>query len=81
MLEFPWVAAYRPPMPETLEQRLDEIEKSVAELGTILSTGPRNKDWLATVGSLPDDDLSREADRLGREYRNSLNDSGDRAGA
>lgn len=67
-------------MPQTLERRLDEIEKRVAELGAIVGAGPRKKDWLATVGTLPDDEISRQADRLGREYRDSLTDSGDRAG-
>lgn len=68
-------------MPETLEQRLDEVEKKVAELGAIVGAGPRKKDWLASVGTLPDDVLSREAERLGREYRDRLNDSDPRAGA
>jgi hypothetical protein len=67
-------------MPETIERRLDEIEKRVAELGALVGAGPRKKDWLATVGTLPDDEISREADRLGQEYRHSLNDSAHRAG-
>jgi hypothetical protein len=72
---------YARSMPETIEHRLDEIEKRVAELGALVGAGPRKKDWLATVGTLSDDELSREADRLGQEYRHSLNDSADRAGA
>ena len=68
-------------MPETLEKRLDEIEKKVAELGAIVGVEPRRKDWLATVGTLRDDELSGEAERLGREYRDGLNDSDDRVGA
>ena len=68
-------------MPETLEQRLDEVEKKVAELGAIVGAGPGRKDWLSTVGTLPDDAMSREAERLGREYRERLNDSDERAGA
>ena len=68
-------------MPEALQKRLDEIEKRVAELSAIVGVGPRRKDWLATVGTLRDDDLSREAERLGREYRDGLNDSDDRVGA
>jgi len=68
-------------MPETLEKRLDEIEKRVAELGAIVGVRPRRKDWLATVGTLPDDELSREAERMGREYRDGLNDADDRVGA
>ena len=68
-------------MPETLEQRLDEVEKKVAELGAIVGAGPGRKDWLATVGTLPDDALARDADQLGREYRDRLKDSDERAGA
>jgi len=68
-------------VPDTLEQRLDEVEKKVAELGAIVGTGPGRKDWPATVGTLPNDALAREADQLGREYRERLNDSDKRAGA
>ena len=68
-------------MPETLEQRLDEVEKKVAELGAIVGAGPGRKDWLATVRMLPDDALARDADQLGREYRDRLKDSDERAGA
>lgn len=68
-------------MAETLEKRLDEIEKRVAELRAIVGARPHRKDWLATVGTLPDDELSREADRLAREYRTGVNHSDDRAGA
>ena len=72
---------YLAPVPETLEQRLDEVEKKVAELGAIVGAGPSRKDWLSTVGTQPDDALAREADQLGREYRDRLNDSDERAGA
>jgi hypothetical protein len=66
-------------MPETLEQRLSDVEKRVAELGALFR-GSRKKDWLSTVGTLPDDALSREAEQQGREYRDRLKDD-DRAGA
>jgi hypothetical protein len=68
-------------VPDTLEQRLDVVEKRVAELGAIVGAGSHQKDWLSTVGTLPDDPLSRKADQLGREYRDQLNDSDERAGA
>lgn len=68
-------------MPATLEQRLDEVEKKLAELGAIVGAGPSRKDWLSTVGTLTNDALAREADQLGREYRERLNDSDERAGA
>lgn len=61
-------------MAPTLEQRLSEVEKKVAALDAVVGNG-RPKDWLASVGTLNDDDLSRKAERLGREYRERMNDS------
>lgn len=55
---------------QTVEQRLAELEKQCAELrATILKATPKKKDWRSTVGTLVDDEISREADRLGAEYR------------
>jgi len=57
-------------MSQTLEQRIEDLEKRVAELSAqILGLEPRAKDWQSTFQSLPDDELTREAERLGREYR------------
>lgn len=57
-------------MPQTIEKRVEDLEKQVAELSAqILDLRPRKKDWQRTAGSLADDELSREAERLGREYR------------
>ena len=57
------------PIP-TVEQRLAELEKQFAELrATVLRLTPKKKDWRSTVGTLVDDEISREADRLGAEYR------------
>jgi archaellum component FlaC len=57
-------------MPQTLEQRVQELEKQVAELrAKVLGLRSLKKDWRRTVGSMPDDELTREAERLGREYR------------
>ncbi|MCI0535447.1 MAG: hypothetical protein L0Z50_09470 [Verrucomicrobiales bacterium] len=57
-------------MPETLEQRVQELEKRVAEISAqVLGLRSLKKDWRRTVGSMPDDELTREAERLGREYR------------
>ena len=57
------------PIP-TVEQRLAELEKQFAELrATVLRLTPKKKDWRSTVGALVDDEISREADRLGAEYR------------
>jgi hypothetical protein len=68
-------------MPQTLEARVDELEKKLAELSAVVGAKARPKDWLGTVGTWPDDEISREAERLGREYRDSLRDSSDRTGA
>ena len=68
-------------MSQMLEKRVDVLEKRVAELAAIVGSQLRKKDWPTTVGTLPDDEISREADRLGRDYRDSLRDSGGSAGA
>ena len=57
-------------MSQTLEKRVEDLEHRVADLSAqVLNLRPRKKDWTRSVGSLPDDDLTREAERLGREYR------------
>ena len=57
-------------MPETIEQRVENLEKKVAELSAqVLGLQPRKKDWRRTVGSMEDDEITRSAERLGREYR------------
>jgi hypothetical protein len=35
----------------------------------VLDLKRRKKDWRSTFGTLEDDDISREAEHLGREYR------------
>jgi predicted nucleic acid-binding Zn-ribbon protein len=61
---------YIPDMSQTLEERVEELEKKVAELSAqALALRPRQKDWRRTVGSMTDDEMAREAERLGREYR------------
>jgi len=71
---------YAVAVPETLEQRIGELEKRVAELAAAVGARPRQKDWLNTVGTWADDEISREAERLGREYRDTLGDSADSVG-
>jgi hypothetical protein len=57
-------------MAETIEKRVDELEKKVADLSTtVLRLTPQKKDWKSTIGMLREDELSKEADRLGSEYR------------
>ncbi len=57
-------------MNATLEQRLENLEKTVAELrAKVLRLSPVKKDWRSTVGMFADDETFDEAVRLGREYR------------
>jgi len=57
-------------MSQTLEKRVEELERKLAESSEeILQLRPLKKDWRRTVGCMPDDEITREAARLGREYR------------
>lgn len=60
--------------PLTLEDRLADLEQQFVELrADVLNLVPKPKDWRTTVGMMPDDAISREADRLGREWREQAN--------
>ena len=62
--------AYANTMSQTLEERVDSLEREFSQLRTqVLSLKQSGKDWRRTVGVLEDDDLTREAERIGREYR------------
>lgn len=54
-----------------IQQRLDALERQMAG---ILHAPVPSKDWRSTIGMWKDDDLAREADRLGREWRQSVTD-------
>jgi cell division protein FtsB len=57
-------------MSQTLEKRVEDLEKQVAELSTqVLNLRKLRKDWRSTFGLIGDDEITREAERLGREYR------------
>jgi hypothetical protein len=56
-------------MAQTLEQRVEELEKKVAELSAEQSGAIRKKDWRRTIGIFKNDPDFEEAARLGREYR------------
>ena len=61
---------YVPAISQTLEERVEELERKIAELNTqVLELRMPRKDWRLTVGSMPDDEVTREAERLGRKYR------------
>ena len=60
---------YLPRMSQTLEKRVEELERKVAELGAKPSLPARKKDPWRTFGIFQDDPDFQEAVRLGREYR------------
>jgi hypothetical protein len=56
----------------SLEERFALLERQFADLrAEVLGLQPRTKDWRRTVGMMPDDELSRSAARLGREWRDN----------
>lgn len=62
--------AYAILVPETLEQRAEYLEKEFAELRSqVLGLKNDKRDWRSAFGMLEDDKMTREAARLGREYR------------
>src|SRR5207249_7116830 len=69
MLEFPGAMAYLPGMSQTLEKRVEDLEKKVVELSSSPSPAVRKKDPWRTYGAFKDDPDFEEAVRLGREYR------------
>ena len=58
----------------SVEERLTRIEREFGELKhEVLGLKPRAKGWRQTVGAIPDDELSRSAGKLGREWREQAN--------
>ena len=58
----------------TVEERLNRIEREFDELKhEVLGPKPRAKSWRQTVGAIPDEELSRGAEKLGREWREQAN--------
>ena len=56
-------------MSQTLEKRVNELEKSLKELKSRMDDAPRQKNPWRTFGAFRDDADFEEATRLGREYR------------
>jgi hypothetical protein len=56
-------------MSQTLEKRVTELEKKVAELSAQPTRSNRKKDWRRSIGIFRDDPDFEEAARLGRKYR------------
>ena len=60
-------------MNESVEQRLEALEKEIAELREQLAEmKPREKDWRRSIGAFANDPDYDRAMRLGREWRESL---------
>lgn len=53
----------------TLEQRLAALEKRVAELALVLTSGGRVKDWRRTVGMFSGDDVMKQIDAEALKFR------------
>ena len=69
VLEIYRSVSYVPDMSQTLEKRVTELEKKVAELSAQPIRSNRKKDWRRTIGMFRKDPEFEEAVRLGREYR------------
>ncbi len=58
-----------------IEERFARLEKQFSELrAQVLGLQSPPKDWRRTVGMMPDDEMSRSAARLGREWRERANE-------
>ena len=53
----------------SLEKRVEELEKEVAELKRDHNASTAKRDWRNRIGKFKDDPLYDEAMRLGRSYR------------
>ena len=60
---------------QVLEEKVDELTKRVEALETKLGRAPKGA-WRELIGSQVDDDLFREAVRLGAEWRAKANAEG-----
>ena len=58
----------------TVEERLTRIEREFDNLKhEVLGLKPHVKEWRNTVGVIPGDELSRHAEKLGRDWRDQAN--------
>ncbi len=55
---------------DAMRQRLTNLEAEFGALQSrVLATTPRERDWRRTVGTFPRDEITLEAEQLGREWR------------
>ena len=64
MLEFKGAIVYVPRMSQTLEKRVEDLDKKLAELIGETTRSTRKKDWRRTIGIFKDDPDVEEAVRL-----------------
>lgn len=64
------------PAPSLLDPSQASVNTRLEQFRTqVLGTKPRQKDWRRTVGTFPRDEITIEAERLGREWRSKTQDS------
>jgi hypothetical protein len=81
-VEFLGASLYLPGMSQTLEKRVQELERKLAELTSgVPAPKPGKKDWQRTFGLSRGDAGFKEMAKLGRQYRESLRGKGDGAGS
>jgi hypothetical protein len=68
-------------MPQTIEERVEQLEQKLAELSSKAQSSPRQKDPWRTFGVFQNDADFEAAVRLGREYREQQNCERDLAGS
>ena len=56
---------------ERLEQKLAELERRLKAVESRTFERQPGEGWRAIVGTIPEDEITREAARLGREWRES----------
>jgi predicted RNase H-like nuclease (RuvC/YqgF family) len=62
--------AYVKVMSQALEKRVENLEQEFSALrAQVLDLRQRPKNWRSTVGTLEHGEMTREAERFGREYR------------
>ena len=69
----PDATGYIPAMSQTLEQRVEGLEKKLADLtAQFRDVPPGKRDWRRTFGLSHDDPGFEEMVQLGREYRHNV---------